>query len=187
MDCSLPGSSIHGIFQARVLEWVAISFSRGSSRPRDRTQVSCIAGRCFTLWATFCDSKRQKLKIRGASVLLLNNLRTLVRIKSQLCFLQKMTLQTTMHHDLQGMFGGLGLRGGFNCMFSLPWHHAPYFFAQLVFQSPSPNILHLTPPPTAPSHRPITHHHHYRPLKASELHLRTKNAKHPWVEMNCFF
>ena len=41
-DCSLPGSSLHGILQARVLEWVAISFSRGSSWPRDRTQVSCI-------------------------------------------------------------------------------------------------------------------------------------------------
>ena len=52
MDCSLPGFSVHGIFQARVLEWVAISFSRGSSWPRDRTQVSCIAGRRFTLWAT---------------------------------------------------------------------------------------------------------------------------------------
>ena len=45
MDCKLPGSSVHGIFQARVLEWVAISFSRGSSQPRDRTWVSCIAGR----------------------------------------------------------------------------------------------------------------------------------------------
>ena len=52
MDCSLPGSSIHGIFQARVLEWVAIAFSRGSSWPRDWTQVSHIAGRCFTVWAT---------------------------------------------------------------------------------------------------------------------------------------
>ena len=52
MDCSLPGSSIHGIFQARVLECVAISFSRGSSQPRDQTQVSCIAGRCFTVWVT---------------------------------------------------------------------------------------------------------------------------------------
>ena len=52
MDCNLPGFSVHGIFQARILEWVAISFSRGSSWPRDRTQVSCIAGRCFTLWAT---------------------------------------------------------------------------------------------------------------------------------------
>ena len=44
MDCSLRGSSVHGIFQARVLEWVSISFSRGSSQPRDRTRVSCIAG-----------------------------------------------------------------------------------------------------------------------------------------------
>ena len=52
MDCSLPGSSIHGIFQATVLEWVAISFSRGSSQTRDRTLVSCIAGRHFTVWAT---------------------------------------------------------------------------------------------------------------------------------------
>ena len=41
-DCSPPGSSVHGILQARILEWVAISFSRGSSRPRDRTCISCI-------------------------------------------------------------------------------------------------------------------------------------------------
>ena len=46
------GSSIHGILQARILEWVAISFSRGSSQLRDRTQVSCTAGRLFTVWAT---------------------------------------------------------------------------------------------------------------------------------------
>ena len=52
MDCSLPGSSIHGIFQARILEWVAISFSRRSSQPRDWTWVSHIVGRCFTIWAT---------------------------------------------------------------------------------------------------------------------------------------
>ena len=52
MDCRPPGSSIHGISQARILEWVAISFFRGSSRPRDWTWVSCIAGRCFNLWAT---------------------------------------------------------------------------------------------------------------------------------------
>ena len=44
--------SVHGIFQARVLEWVAICFSRGSLRPRDGTQVSRIVGRCFTIWAT---------------------------------------------------------------------------------------------------------------------------------------
>ena len=46
---SLPGSFLHGILQARVLEWVATFFSRGSSRPRDRTRVSCIPGRRFNL------------------------------------------------------------------------------------------------------------------------------------------
>ena len=45
MDSSLPGSSVHGILQARILEWVAISFSRRSSQPRNRMGVSCIAGR----------------------------------------------------------------------------------------------------------------------------------------------
>ena len=52
MDCSPPGFSFHGILQARILEWVAISFCRGSSQPRDQTRVSRIAGRCFNLWAT---------------------------------------------------------------------------------------------------------------------------------------
>ena len=51
MDCSLLGSFIHGILQARILEWVATSFFRGSSQPRDRTQVSHIAVRFFTVWA----------------------------------------------------------------------------------------------------------------------------------------
>ena len=52
MDHSLPGSSVHGILQARILEWVAIPFSRVSSQPRNRTLVSCIADRRFTVWAT---------------------------------------------------------------------------------------------------------------------------------------
>ena len=52
VDYSLPGSSVHGILQARILEWVAISFSRGSSQPRNQTQVSCIVGRFFIVWAT---------------------------------------------------------------------------------------------------------------------------------------
>ena len=47
-----PQATVQGVFQARVLEWVAIFFSRGSSRPRDRTWVSRIAGRLFTIWAT---------------------------------------------------------------------------------------------------------------------------------------
>ena len=52
MDCSLPGSSVHGILQLRILKRVAIPFSRGFSQPRDRTQVSCILGRFFIFWAT---------------------------------------------------------------------------------------------------------------------------------------
>ena len=53
MDCSLPVSSIHGILQARILEWVAIAFSRGASWPRDRSQVSYTTGGFFTIWATW--------------------------------------------------------------------------------------------------------------------------------------
>ena len=52
MDCSPPGSLVRGIFQAWILKRVAISFSRGSSQPRDRTQVSRIVSRRFTIWAT---------------------------------------------------------------------------------------------------------------------------------------
>ena len=61
MDCSLPGSSVHGILQARTLEWVAFPFSRGSSRLRDQTQVSCTAGRFFSIWAIqlgFCLNRK---------------------------------------------------------------------------------------------------------------------------------
>ena len=52
MDCGLPGSPVHGIYQARILEWVAFPFSRGSSQPKDQTHISCIAGGFFTIWAT---------------------------------------------------------------------------------------------------------------------------------------
>ena len=60
MDCSPPGFSVYEIFQARILEWVAISFSRGFSQPRDQTQVSWTAGRFFTNWAT-----RETQRING--------------------------------------------------------------------------------------------------------------------------
>ena len=71
MDCSLPGSSVHGISQARILEWVAISSSRGSSQPRDRTWVSCIAdGDAFTCWGIIMEGqeKEKKPKGRGCAV-----------------------------------------------------------------------------------------------------------------------
>ena len=63
VDYSLPGSPIHGILQARILEWVAVLFSRGSSQPRDRTQVSCITDWFFTNWAT-----REGLSMRGLKI-----------------------------------------------------------------------------------------------------------------------
>ena len=69
MDCSPPGSSVHGILQARVLEWVAISSSRGSSWPRDQTCVSCISctGRRILYpqgtWNRVADKRRNSLKI----------------------------------------------------------------------------------------------------------------------------
>ena len=52
VDWSLPGSSVHGILQERILEWVAIPFSRGSSQSRDQSLVSCTAGIFFTVWVT---------------------------------------------------------------------------------------------------------------------------------------
>ena len=55
MACSPPGSSVHGILQARILEWVAIPFSRESSQPKDQTWVSRMEGRFFTIWATMED------------------------------------------------------------------------------------------------------------------------------------
>ena len=64
MNCSQPGSSVHGILQARILEWIAIPFSRGSSWPRDRTLVSRIAGWFFTNWAT----REAQMKVQVAQL-----------------------------------------------------------------------------------------------------------------------
>ena len=61
--CSLPGSLVHGIFQAIVLEWIAISFSRGSSQSRDWTRVSRIVDRRLTVWATREVDKRKSKKL----------------------------------------------------------------------------------------------------------------------------
>ena len=72
MDCSPSGSFVHGIFQTTTLEWVAITFSRGSSQPRGRTRVSCIAGRFFTIWATM----EATVYYWGATTLWLQDLQT---------------------------------------------------------------------------------------------------------------
>ena len=65
MDCSPPCSSVPGIFQARALEWVAISFSRASSRPRDRTRISRTAGRHSTIWATSERTRKNRSQCSG--------------------------------------------------------------------------------------------------------------------------
>ena len=57
MNCSLPDSFVHGILQAQIVERAAIHFSKGSSQPRDGTQVSGIAGSFFTVWATMEDPR----------------------------------------------------------------------------------------------------------------------------------
>ena len=77
MDCSLPCFSEHGIFPARVLEWVAISFSRVSSQPRNWTQVSHIVGRCFTHWV-----KKQK---HGSNIRSVCNIYWILALWSEFC------------------------------------------------------------------------------------------------------
>ena len=81
MDCSPPGSSVHGIFQAGILEWVATPLSRGSSRPRDWPQVSCIAGPFFTIWATkeALNEVRSIQKVKSSIQIYLSN-KCLLRI-----------------------------------------------------------------------------------------------------------
>ena len=61
IDCSSLGSSVHGTLQERILEWVAISFYRRTSQPRNQTQVSCITGRFFTICA--CSFLSRKIKV----------------------------------------------------------------------------------------------------------------------------
>ena len=86
MDCSPVGSSVHGILQERILEWVSISFSKGSSQPRNWTQVSCIAGRFFTNWA-----------MREACIHTHTHTHTHIYIKSCLCLLLCFKLSTIFY------------------------------------------------------------------------------------------
>ena len=79
MDYSLPGFSVHGIFQARIPKWVAISSSRVSSQPRDRTPVSCIAGRSLPS-TPICTLKKYEMKTKPNSSLLQKSKTTLYTI-----------------------------------------------------------------------------------------------------------
>ena len=83
MDCSPPGSSVHGVLQVRILEWVAIPFSRGSSQPRVRTHVSCLASGFFYHWASW------EAQVSGYKII--------VRITLQLFFILSNQLQYFGH------------------------------------------------------------------------------------------
>ena len=94
MDYSLPGSSVHGILQARILEWVAIPFSKGLSQPRDQTLISCIVGRFLTIWATkkvhnsLMQWLKHWLKSIGGTSLVVKGLRNCLPMKGTwVCFL----------------------------------------------------------------------------------------------------
>ena len=117
MDCGPPGSSVHGIFQAWILEQVAISFSRGSSQPRDRTQVSCIAGRHFTVWATREVPREGKRRTKGGPKKSVRDLRDAkVKVKGVSCSAVSDSLQSTdyslpgssVHGIFQGKNTGMG-------------------------------------------------------------------------------
>ena len=91
MDCSLQVSSVHGVLQARIPEWVAISFSRGSSWPRDQTWIGHIACRFFTVWATReALQRRRRLKITGNFIFSLQSFKSysvIMKSNGCLCFL----------------------------------------------------------------------------------------------------
>ena len=93
MACSLPGSSVYGISQARILEWVFIPFSRGSFRSRDQTQVSCSAGGFFIVWAT----KKAKQVTKGQIVYDL----TLMKSFSSVQFSCSVMFDSLWPHGLQ--------------------------------------------------------------------------------------
>ena len=169
MDWSTPGFPVHGIFQARILEWVAISFSRRSSWPRDWTPVSHIAGRRFTIWATrevvsskmrvghptcyfsnflvMRPLKHQHLfSILPENVMMLSHHRTMYSVLFTLCHWLRQLLRSrpcVFHHQEAKpacVWESVG-------SFSLPSSH---FFRPLTSQcamlSPSPSLFAQIPP-----------------------------------------
>jgi len=92
------GSSVHGIFQAGILEWFAISFSRGSSQPRDRTQVSCIAGRHFTVWASKRNAQTKEEQSRNKSTLIKKGS---VPYQGTVAVIQSLSRVSLQPHELQ--------------------------------------------------------------------------------------
>ena len=110
MDCSPPGSSVHGILQARILEWVAISFSRGSSQPRDRSRVSCIADGVFAI------GPPGKPSWSVLSVYL-----WLYRGEIWVCFISQWICVHTLHHSCLAQAAAFPLLFGMSCPLLSVW------------------------------------------------------------------
>ena len=125
LDCSLPGSFVHGILQARILEWIALPFSRWSSQPRDQTQLSCIAGRLFTIWAT--KEALSNIYIKDLYIYIY-----IYEVKwSESCSFVSDSLQL---HGLYSPWNSLGKNTGVGC----------HFLLQRIFptQGSNPALLH---------------------------------------------
>ena len=118
MDCSLPGSSIHGILQARILEWVAIPLSRGSSSPRDWTRVSCTASRFLKVWATREALKFEILKVFKSEWVAV----PMKKLKSKLIWGKTTTFWPLSTHSSE-RFCMLIFLMSLGCMFFLFWFH----------------------------------------------------------------
>ena len=153
--CSPPGSSIHGILQARILEWVAISFPRGSSQPWDRSRVSRIAGRRFTVWAT-----REVQSTWRSIYLLLNN--HLCFDDSQICSSSFNFLFPSRIPEVQaGSFAFLTLlclkHNESNSQFSLS-NHSCLFHPGFILEPPSPHFPQLESYLIASCSLPLSYH-----------------------------
>ena len=130
MDCSPPGSSIHEIFQARILEWTAIFFFRGSSWLRDWTQVFCTVGRFFTNWAT-----REWILFSKCSNISDNFSVSFLDLSST----GVTNLQDLMSDDLRWSWCNNNRNKGHNKCNALEssWNHSPHF----IHSSPWKNCL----------------------------------------------
>ena len=204
MDCSLPGSFIHGIFQARVLGWVAISFSRGSFQSEDWTQVSRIAGRHFTIWAANASQRARLFRELAVLCILLSYWRwyiwwlSLIFCEVRVILWSKHTAFTPdvivkvsvpqscptlcesmdFHHGLQSRFlwpqNSPGKNTGVGC----------HFLLQGIFltQGLNPGLLHLQTDSllSEPPGKPLTPDAKEQILISDEESLVTSNPQKSW-------
>ncbi|CAI9158191.1 unnamed protein product [Rangifer tarandus platyrhynchus] len=167
MDCSPPGFSVHGIFQARVLEWVAISFSRGSSRPRDQTQVSALQADALPSEPPGKPSVLPQASPKRTETRAAKSWKPKISRNSPLKPGHPLHLPRTVrrahgHHALGPTLGNVTSSpmcslhnfGGISLVFSPQTPHLPSALPPGGCRIQSP----LVPPPPPPRRRPVTSH-----------------------------